>query len=283
MSLANFHEKFTHLAEKNLSFCLGVDPSTQILADWGLEDSLQGLKVFTKNLIAWCDGKVGIVKPQSAFFERFGAQGSAVLQDFVQTMRQQGILVVMDVKRGDIGDSNKAYAQAYLNPKSPLCADAITVSPYLGFAALEPFFSMAQNHGKTVFVLVATSNTDAQSLQQAYVEKEKQSITQMLIKNIATRNTKAHNTYPCGAVIGATRKDLTPQDLHHLGKALVLCPGLGAQGGQFEDLKKFPHSNFIIPTSARTVLTCQGDKSRFEENLHRHINQVPMPKVTQNP
>ena len=87
--------------------------------------------------------RVAVLKPQSAFFERFGSAGIAVLESTIRQCRERGALVLLDVKRGDIGSTAQAYAEAYLDPDSPLHADAITVSPYLGFGSLAPVLDVA--------------------------------------------------------------------------------------------------------------------------------------------
>lgn len=111
--------------------------------------------------------RVAVLKPQSAFFERHGSAGVQVLEHTFAAARDAGAIVLLDVKRGDIGSTAQAYADAYLGPTSPLAADAVTVSPYLGFGALRPFFATAAEHGRGVFVLALTSNPEGASVQQA--------------------------------------------------------------------------------------------------------------------
>ena len=105
-------------------------------------------------------GQVAFVKPQSAFFERFGARGVVVLERTIEDLRHTGSLVILDVKRGDIGSTAAAYADAYLDDDAPMAADAITVSPFLGFGSLQPFFDVAEKNDAGVFVLALTSNPE---------------------------------------------------------------------------------------------------------------------------
>ena len=125
--------------------CAGIDPHAALLHEWGLDDSVAGLERFalaaTEALAAEC----AVVKPQSAFYERFGSRGVAVLERVITTARDAGALVLLDVKRGDIGSTSEAYAEAYLDPASPIAADAITVSPFLGFGSLDPFVDAARS------------------------------------------------------------------------------------------------------------------------------------------
>ena len=140
--------------------CVGIDPHASELASWSLPDSAAGAREYALRMIEAVAGRVAVVKPQSAFFERHGAAGVAVLEDVLAAARDVDLLVLLDVKRGDIGSTTAAYAQAYLDVSSPLAADAITVSPFLGVGALEPVFTTAAANGAGVFVLAMTSNPE---------------------------------------------------------------------------------------------------------------------------
>ena len=118
--------------------CAGIDPHAGLLEAWNLPDSVEGLEKFALSAAEALAPVVAAVKPQSAFFERFGSRGIAVLERVVETSREAGALVVLDVKRGDIGSTAQAYADAYLDPASPMAVDAITATPFLGFGSLEP-------------------------------------------------------------------------------------------------------------------------------------------------
>src|SRR5690554_7935315 len=115
--------------------CVGIDPHSHLLEQWGYGDTLDGLAKFASTCVEAFAGKVAFVKPQSAFFERFGAAGVAILERTLQDLRHTGTLTILDVKRGDIGSTADAYADAYLDDDAPMAADAITVSPYLGFGS----------------------------------------------------------------------------------------------------------------------------------------------------
>src|SRR6185369_4721478 len=126
--------------------CVGIDPHPSLLTAWGLPDTPAGLAVFAETVVDALADRVAVLKPQSAFFERFGSSGIAVLESTIRHSRERGALVLLDVKRGDIGSTASAYATAYLDPTSPLFADAVTVSPYPGFASLDPFRDVARQH-----------------------------------------------------------------------------------------------------------------------------------------
>ena len=147
--------------------CVGIDPHLPLLRDWGLPDDPAGLERFALTVVEALADRVAVVKPQSAFFERFGSRGIAVLERVLAGIRAAGALALLDVKRGDIGSTMAGYAGAYLDPASPLAADAITASPYLGFGSLRPLLDAAYAHGAGVFVLALTSNPEGAAVQRA--------------------------------------------------------------------------------------------------------------------
>ena len=147
--------------------CAGIDPHPGLLAHWGLDETVQGLETFAMTCVEAFAGTVAVVKPQSAFFERFGSAGVAVLERTLAGLREAGTLSLLDVKRGDIGSTMTAYAQAYLSQDSPLRADAITVSPFLGFESLRPALDLAHENGRGLFVLALTSNPEGAQVQHA--------------------------------------------------------------------------------------------------------------------
>ena len=147
--------------------CAGVDPHASLLAAWGLDDDAEGVRRFSQACVEAWAGEVALVKPQSAFYERHGSRGIAALEEMVAAFREAGTPVLLDVKRGDIGSTAQAYAEAYLDPAAPLAVDAITASPYLGIGSLDPMVDLARAHGAGLFVLALTSNPEAPQVQLA--------------------------------------------------------------------------------------------------------------------
>lgn len=162
-----FGARLRHALDTRGPLCVGIDPHSALLQAWGLGDDLAGLDRFAGTVVEALADRVAVLKPQSAFFERFGSRGIAVLERTVADARAAGALVILDAKRGDIGSTVEAYAQAYLDPASPLFADALTASPFLGFDSLDPLYSAAAKHGAGVFVLAFTSNSEGASVQRA--------------------------------------------------------------------------------------------------------------------
>src|SRR5580658_5895637 len=157
---ASFGARLRQALDTRGPLCVGIDPHSALLRAWGLGDDVAGLERFAGTVVEALADRVAVLKPQSAFFERFGSRGIAVLERTIADARSAGALVLLDAKRGDIGSTVEAYAQAYLDPASPLFADALTASPYLGFESLEPLYSTALRHGSGVFVLGFTSNPE---------------------------------------------------------------------------------------------------------------------------
>ncbi|HLS45589.1 MAG TPA: orotidine-5'-phosphate decarboxylase [Ornithinicoccus sp.] len=214
--------------------CVGVDPHPKLLTDWGLPDSPGGLARFCDNVLEAVGGAVAAVKPQSAFFERHGSAGIAVLEQLLSDLRSVGTLSVLDVKRGDIGSTMGAYAEAYLADGAPLAADAITVTPYLGTGALQPAFELAAATGRGVFVLVLTSNPEAGQVQH----QGEPSVARVVVEEVTRLNAGAEVVGDVGMVVGATVGD-APRRLGvdlAAARAIVLAPGVGAQGATPEDL-----------------------------------------------
>jgi len=237
--------------------CVGIDPHASLLEEWGVGDDLNGLEQFAATCVEALAGHVGFVKPQSAFFERFGSAGVRVLEDTIAGLRHTGTLVILDVKRGDIGSTAAAYADAYLDEDSPLGADAVTVSPFLGFGALEPFFGVAERNDAGVFVLALTSNPEAPDVQQA-IDGAGRTVAGAILGSLRALNGDAAPMGSFGAVVGATIGS-TAEDLDINGPLLV--PGFGAQGGTVADVQRLFAGvlDRVIVSTSRGVLAAGPD------------------------
>jgi orotidine-5'-phosphate decarboxylase len=231
--------------------CAGIDPHRELLADWGLADDPAGLERFARTSVAALAGEVAILKPQSAFFERHGSAGVAVLERVLADAREAGVLVLLDIKRGDIGSTMGGYADAYLAEGGPLAADAVTLSPYLGFGSLAPALDTAAATGRGVFVLARTSNPDGAAVQLA--DSAGRSVAQSMVDAAGAVNAGATPLGSVGVVVGAT---------HDHGLALsglngpVLAPGLGAQGATPAELAvRFAGlAGLVLPAVSRALL-----------------------------
>lgn len=252
--------------------CAGVDPHSSLLASWGLSDDIAGLERFAGTVVEALAEHVAVLKPQSAFFERFGSRGIAVLERTIADARAAGAIVILDAKRGDIGSTVDAYAQAYLDSSSPLFSDAVTASPYLGYGSLEPIYTTAEKNGAGVFVLAFTSNPEGASVQRALVPGGT-TVGAAILASAAQRNAGAEPLGSIGAVIGATVPDI-PFDLATLNGP-ILAPGLGAQGGTPDDLRTLFGGALrdVVPATARELLRHGPDVRALREAAARQIDE----------
>jgi orotidine-5'-phosphate decarboxylase len=231
------------------ALCAGIDPHPGLLDAWGLERTVSGLEKFALTAVDVLAPEAAVIKPQSAFFEAYGAGGIAVLERVIEHARQAGALVLLDVKRGDIGSTMDAYATAYLSGHSALVADAVTVSPYLGFGSLAP----AIDTGRGVFVLARTSNPEASQLQNALLSNGK-TVAQSIVDEVAAVNAGAEPLGDAGVVVGAT---VTPGELELTAlNGPILAPGFGAQGATVSDLRKLFGTELrgVLPATSRDLL-----------------------------
>lgn len=252
MTTVPFGERLHTAIGERGRLCVGIDPHASLLTDWGLSDDVAGLERFALTATEAIAPVAGIVKPQSAFFERFGSAGVAVLERVVATAREAGALVLLDIKRGDIGSTSQAYADAYLDPRSPLACDAVTLSPYLGFGSLDPFLDTATRFGAGVFVLAFTSNPQGPQFQGATTASGA-TVGRTVLEELGRRNAGAEPMGSFGAVIGATLAD--GSDIVDFNGP-VLAPGFGAQGGTVADLRRLFRGSaaHVLPSSSREVL-----------------------------
>ncbi|MGB6182173.1 MAG: orotidine-5'-phosphate decarboxylase [Rhodococcus sp. (in: high G+C Gram-positive bacteria)] len=230
---------------------VGIDPHAGLLESWDLGDSVDGLERFASVCVEAFAPTMGLVKPQVAFFERFGSRGIAVLERTIADLRSAGVLVIADAKRGDIGSTSQAYARAWLEPSSPLASDAVTVSPYLGVGALEPFVEQATQHGCGLFVLARTSNPEGAVLQQATIGCGT-TVAQHVVDAAVAVNAGSNDAV-MGLVVGATRgHGLNLEEF----SGPILAPGVGAQGATARDLPDLfrGSSELLLPNSSRDIL-----------------------------
>ncbi|RKN45057.1 orotidine-5'-phosphate decarboxylase [Streptomyces hoynatensis] len=260
--------------------CVGIDPHPSLLADWGLPDDPQGLERFAGTVVEALAGRVAALKPQAAFFERFGSRGIAVLERAVAEARAAGALVIMDAKRGDIGSTMTAYAEAYLGEGAPLFSDAVTLSPYLGFGALRPALDLARANGCGVFVLARTSNPEGAEVQTATTAAGRQ-VGQEVLERLAAENAGARPLGSFGAVVGATLAAEPGEGGGVPGEWLaingpLLAPGIGAQGAAAADLPRVfgPALSRVVPHVSRGVLRHGPHLAALREAAAREAGQI---------
>jgi orotidine-5'-phosphate decarboxylase len=275
--VTSFGERVAAARAAHGPLCVGIDPHVSLLEDWGLDASAAGTREFGLRVVDAAAGRVGIVKPQVAFFERYGSAGYAALEDVLAAARAAGLVVIADAKRGDIGTTMDGYAAAWLQTGSPLEADAVTLSPYLGADSLRATLATAVRNRKGAFVLAATSNPEAFALQSAHVmdvaATDGQTVAERVARDIGWVNGSAAfsgGLGPVGLVVGATvdRAALGLTD-EALRGAPILAPGFGAQGAEPRDLERLfgEHAPHVIASESRSILSAGPDAlaQRIEE------------------
>lgn len=232
----NFASRYLETIAERGQVCVGIDPHPALLNAWGLPNCVSGLREFSLGIVAEIGARATALKPQTAFFERFGSGGIAVLEETIAAGKAAGALVIVDAKRGDIGSTMTAYADAYLGTNSSLAGDAVTLSPFLGFDSLQPAITLASESDKGVFVLALTSNPHGASVQHAVIDAT--SVAGQMVAAASEVNSQQTPLGHVGIVIGAT----VGEAVHDLGIDLtslngpILVPGVGAQGGTMADV-----------------------------------------------
>lgn len=270
--MAGFGARLAGAVAERGPLCLGIDPHPELLRAWGLTVTPDGLAAFCDICVAAFAG-FAVVKPQVAFFEAYGAAGYTVLERTIAALREAGVLVLADAKRGDIGSTMAAYAAAWAGD-SPLAADAVTASPYLGFGSLRPLLDTAAAHGRGVFVLAATSNPEGAAIQGALVQGAGgRTVAQLIVDAAAAVNRAGPQPGSVGVVVGATAAEIP--DVSALGGP-VLVPGVGAQGGRAQALGGLGGAapGQLLPAVSREVLRAGPDVTALRAAAERMRDAV---------
>lgn len=276
----SFADRFAVARDAWGPLVLGADPHGEVLTRWGLTDDADGLERFTDIVLAAAPGSVGLIKPQSAFYERHGWRGIRALTRLTETARAQGLLVILDVKRGDVGSTNDAYAAAYLGDGAPVQADAITVHPYLGLAAMGEFVDRASASGGCLLVVVRSSNPEGRAVQSATVTSSNSlgsgmTVDQRLLADIGALNARfaPDGIGPVGAVVGPAAVD-PPLDLA-AANGLLLAPGVGAQGAAPADVAATFAAcpGRVMPSASRSLLAAGPGVATLRDAAAR-LNEV---------
>lgn len=276
--MTGFGERLKASFDKTGHLCVGIDPHPFLLDVWECPDSAAGLREFSLRVIEACAGKVGIIKPQVAFFERHGAAGFTALETVINRAKDAEMLVISDCKRGDIGNTMEAYAQAWLTPDWSLASDAITVSPYLGIEALEQTADYAVAQNKGVFILAATSNPEALLSQSAVIQQGEnagKTVAAANLNTISNWSLSKPEKHSVGAVLGATLNldalGINPSDYPEIP---ILAPGFGYQGARVEDSHTTfgPLAKYLIVSETRSVLG-EG-KDAAKDIISRRVDEV---------
>jgi len=271
-----FAQRFAELRAQRGPFCLNLDPTPDLLKAWDLKDDIWGLRTFCNRVIDAADRSCAVIKPQSAYFERFGAAGFEVLADVIGSIQAVGSLALLDAKRGDIGSTNRAYAEGLLGPESAMAADGLTVHAYLGFGALSPLLEQARDFGCGIFAMVLSSNPEGRALQGAQLP-DGRNVAEALADEITAHNAaeQPEGVGPVGAVVGVTA-EAAPELAKRLPRSLLLAPGLGAQGGSFEDvaLRFAGARERTLPCAGRSVLAAGPEPRALAASISEYCQRA---------
>ncbi|MBI5852308.1 MAG: orotidine-5'-phosphate decarboxylase [Planctomycetes bacterium] len=239
--------------------CIGFDPRLEALPA-GLArsgDAPARIVAFARAVMPAIARHAPVLKPNVAFFECHGGPGFCAYEEVCRLARAAGLLVVGDVKRGDVGSTAEAYAKFHLD-----VADAVTLHPYLGADSLEPFLARCRGEGRGIFVLARTSNAGARELQDLEISggggRTVAEAVAVAIDRWGQGLADRFGYSPVGAVVGAT----WPRELARLRalmpRAWLLLPGVGAQGGKVEDLAPAFDGRGLgaLVSQSRGVLQC---------------------------
>jgi orotidine-5'-phosphate decarboxylase len=254
--------------------CVGIDPHPSLLSGWGLKDDVDALRTFSLTVLEAVGSLAAAVKPQVALFERHGSAGLAVLEEILAIARDESVLTIADAKRGDIGSTMAAYADAWLRDGSPLAADSVTLSPYLGFESLRPALDLAAETGRGVFVLALTSNPEGPSVQHV-------GGADSVARRIALAAAGENRRYPgdlgsvglvVGATVGSALADLDVDLAATRGP--VLAPGLGAQGATPAHLRATFGNAYpqVLATSSRDILAAGPKREALRDAAQRTLD-----------
>jgi orotidine-5'-phosphate decarboxylase len=265
----SFADRLLEAIAAHSPLCVGIDPSASLLKSSGLPDSPEGALAFGRRVLEAAEFRISLLKPQSAFFERFGSAGLRALEELVQVARSREVLVLLDAKRGDIDTTGAAYAEGYFSNSTTLRVDAVTTQPYMGLAALDPFFEIVRKAGGGAFVVVRSSNPEGRELQTAKLANG-ETVTQNLCREITARNRRVASAGlgPIGAVVGATCDDAA-ETVEALPQSFILAPGVGAQGATMPDvLRRMPGARGrVLPNVSRAILANGGEVSDIRATI----------------
>lgn len=263
-----FGARLVSAMDQHGPLCLGIDPHSQLLHAWGLNDDLAGLATFSKTVVEAAAGVPGVaaLKPQVALYERFGAAGFAVLEETLELSRQANIVTIADAKRGDIGSTMAGYAEAWLADGSSLAADAVTLSAYLGYESLRPAIDLALANNRGIFVLALTSNPEGATVQ--HVSQNGDSVAKRIVDAASRDNAGVEPLGSIGLVVGATVTDAAKElsiDLVR-ANAPILAPGYGSQGAQAAQIREgFGRAwDNVLVNSSRAILQQGPDISDLQ-------------------
>ena len=234
-----FAEALTEaIRARNSVLCAGIDPHLDRIPKlFQHKDASRTMRDWVFELMPLLAGVVPAIKPQVAFFETLGVEGLSILRELSQGARGEGLLVIMDAKRGDIDSTAAAYAKAWLGKGANFGGDALTINPYLGLDSLVPFTEKAAETEAGLFILLRTSNQGSQDIQTLNLASGKLLFHHVadMLKPLTDKAIDASGFSSIGVVMGAHYAEEAAAMRRQLPTALFLIPGFGAQSASAAD------------------------------------------------
>ncbi len=253
----NAYQKLVGIQKKNNSFlCVGLDTVIEKMPAHLREKKIEGILEFNKEIIQKTKHLVSAYKINLAFYEQYGSDGMNLIAETMRMIPDE-IFVISDAKRGDIGNTSKAYATACFDI---LKADAITVNPYMGYDSIEPFL---ENKNKFVFILALTSNPGSNDFQRLF------SAGKEIYKYVIEKSCEWAGSENLGFVVGATHPHELLEIRNSIPDRLLLIPGVGAQGGNVEDVINANQKGKFMINVSRDILYCSNDFDFAEKSAIR--------------
>ena len=276
------------IKEKEAPIVVGLDPKLSYVpkhirldaySAYGetLEGAAEAIWQFNKEIIDAVEDLIPAVKPQVAMYEMLGIPGLTAFKRTCDYARSKGLVVIGDIKRGDIGSTSEAYAVGHLGKKTvgsdnviyPFSEDFVTVNPYLGSDGVKPFIKIAKEEKKGIFVLVKTSNPSSGEFQDQITQNGQTIYELVADKVVEWGQCHMGDDYSyIGAVVGATYPEMGAALRKRMPKNYILVPGYGAQGGKGEDLKAFFNEDGLgaIVNSSRGII-CAYQKAPYSDKF----------------
>lgn len=289
--MKNFADRLNEaIKAKGSAICVGLDPRLNQIPKHITEAAAKEQKdpfvaaaaaiiEFNKGIIDAVHDLVPCVKPQIAFYEIYGAPGMQAFKETIDYAQSKGLLVIADVKRNDIGSTAKAYADAYLGmtdvygeSRAVFDADAITITPYLGYDGIKPFIENCRKYGKGIFILVKTSNPTSVDLQDLKMD-DGNTVYEIIggfVDSWGADDIGESGYSFVGAVVGATYPEQAAELRKIMPNSIFLVPGYGAQGGSAEDVKPCFNEDGMgaIVNSSRGIIFAYEKNDSFDENTY---------------
>ncbi len=287
--MKNFADKLIEqIQSKKSVICVGLDPRLSKIPSFIQEAALkenpnnklkaaaEAIIEFNKGIIDAVHDLIPCVKPQVAFYELFGEEGMRAYRETIKYAKSKNLLVIADVKRNDIGSTAEAYARAFLGKTDVFGelmaifdADAITVTPYLGWDGIKPFVEECKKYGKGIFVLVKTSNPSSGDLQDLKME-DKNSVYEIIgnfVESWGADELGKNGYSSIGAVVGATYPDQAEKLRKIMPNSFFLVPGYGAQGGGAQDVKPCFNEDGLgaVVNSSRGIIFAYEKSDKYDE------------------